>query len=71
MNILIENGCRGCIFAVQNDMDGSYTCRAEEKRIGFEQYHKENKYIKIDKKYQPITPEWCPLMTEIINVIKK
>lgn len=52
-------GCVDCPCCLTNDMGSGYTCKMQ----GF---FKEPNQIDESKKYQPITPDWCPLKTQPI-----
>jgi len=52
LNNGIITGCSDCPFCQMNDMDSGYSCNIKE-------YPKN--YIEESKKYQPITPDWCPI----------
>ena len=48
----IISGCSDCPMCDMNDMCSGYSCRLKE--------HPDN-FIKESKKFQPITPKWCPI----------
>jgi hypothetical protein len=45
-------GCKECPMCDMNDMCSGYSCRLK--------YYPDN-LIKESKKFQPITPNWCPI----------
>ena len=47
----IINGCFDCPFNYGYDMAVGYGCKMDN----------ENRSIRQSKKYQPITPDWCPV----------
>lgn len=47
----IINGCFDCPFNYEYDMAVGYGCKLDA----------ENRSIRQSKKYQPITPDWCPV----------
>lgn len=49
MNIKV-NGCSNCPFSYEYDMSSGYGCSVLRGRP-----------IKESEKFQPITPDWCPL----------
>ena len=51
-------GCFDCPFNYEYDMAVGYGCKLDT----------ENRSIKQSKKYQPITPHWCPVKKESIVV---
>jgi len=48
----IISGCSDCPMCDMNDMCSGYSCRLKE--------HPDN-FIEESKKFQPITPKWCPI----------
>jgi hypothetical protein len=47
----IISGCSDCPFNYEYDMAIGYGCKIDT----------ENRSIRQSKKYQPITPDWCPV----------
>ncbi len=47
----IINGCNDCPFNYEYDMAIGYGCKVDT----------EQRSIKQSNKYQPITPDWCPV----------
>jgi len=47
----IISGCFDCPFNYEYDMAVGYGCKIDT----------ENRSIRHSKKYQPITPDWCPV----------
>lgn len=54
--VIIE-GCSNCPFAISNDMSSGYSCTLQMH------FNKEERRIKENKRYQAVTPKWCPLKT--------
>ena len=54
----IINGCFDCPFNYEYDMAVGYGCKLDT----------ENRSIKQSKKYQPITPDWCPVKKDSVVV---
>jgi len=52
VGIHIISGCSECPMCDMNDMCSGYSCRLKK--------HPDN-FIKESKKFQPITPKWCPI----------
>lgn len=53
-------GCTDCPFSYEYDMGPGYGCRLDSKIRGQEAMLNP-KHVQQNKKYQPITPAWCPL----------
>jgi hypothetical protein len=45
------SGCVDCPFCLMNDMAAGYSCKIDNAR----------QLIRENKKFMPITPNWCPL----------
>ena len=54
----IINGCFDCPFNYEYDMAVGYGCKLDT----------ENMSIKQSKKYQPVTPDWCPVKKDSVVV---
>ncbi|MEK6829022.1 MAG: hypothetical protein AABY15_02765 [Nanoarchaeota archaeon] len=55
----IITGCSDCPMCDMNDMASGYSCRLRDSS--------ETSYIKEDlKKWQPVTPDWCPIKEQPI-----
>jgi hypothetical protein len=54
----IINGCFECPFSYAYDMAVGYGCKMDN----------ENRSIRQSKKYQPITPDWCPVKNNSVVV---
>ncbi len=69
-------GCKDCIFCYEYDMSSGYGCKINQYKSDelydinkdMDEYNKNRKTIKQSKKWQPITPSWCPLKTESITI---
>jgi hypothetical protein len=48
----IITGCSDCPTCDMNDMSSGYSCRLKEYPDNF---------IKQSERWQPVTPDWCPL----------
>lgn len=53
------NGCFNCPLCDMNDMGGGYSCRLEK--------YPNNQIDEDYEKFQPITPDWCPLKKESVE----
>mgnify|MGYP001612202556 CR=1 FL=1 len=67
------SGCKDCIFCSENDAGSGSTCRlAMDILYKLDRQYTNKEYadtqINVDKKYNPITPEWCPLKNENVTV---
>lgn len=54
----IIHGCFDCPFNYEYDMAVGYGCKVDT----------ENRSIRQSKKYQPITPDWCPVKKDSVVV---
>ncbi len=54
-------GCSDCPFNYEYDMGPGYGCRLDYKLRGQEALLHPKDITQDKKKYQPITPAWCPL----------
>lgn len=54
----IIHGCFDCPFNYEYDMAVGYGCKLDT----------ENRSIRQSKKYQPITPDWCPVKKDSVVV---
>jgi hypothetical protein len=58
VNCRIINGCFDCPFNYEYDMAVGYGCKMDN----------EKRSIRQSKKYQPITPDWCPIKNSSVVV---
>lgn len=57
---IIIPGCMECPMCIMNDMSSGYSCRLKSCPDNF---------IKESKRFNPITPKWCPIKQN--NIIFK
>lgn len=62
MKEIIIKGCKNCPVIDMNDFCPGWQCHLEEKENNSDPYT----IIQNDKKYIPITPDWCPLKKQSI-----
>ena len=71
MNTIEIKGCSNCPMCDANDMASGYSCQLY-RRMGdndmIPNYNYNDNHIKENKRFQPETPNWCPIQGEGVTL---